>query len=772
MKAIVQLRLTSVAIIAALGAACGLAGCGDSPGAGGPQGGQAAQIAAAPEYAGSASCASCHPKAYQAWLGSHHQRAMLPATADSVAGDFAGASIAPAGAQAGVRASFQEREGRFLVATDGPDGALAEFEARYVFGAQPLQQYLLELPGGRLQALDIAWDTVGQRWFHLHPEENIAAGDPLHWTGLGYNWNFMCADCHSTAVRKGYDPQRRIYETEFAEVSVGCEACHGPASNHIAWAQGVAASAPGPSSGAAPAPGQRPAGGTTAAAGKTGASDGLGLLRLNAQAEQLNSCAPCHSRRTQLDEGFRPDRPLLDHYLPALLEAGLYEADGQILDEVYVYGSFLQSRMHAQGVACGDCHEPHSARLIAQGNALCVQCHNPAGRLDFPSLKAGDYDAEAHHLHLPGSPGAQCVSCHMPARTYMQLDDRRDHGFRVPRPDLSLAIGTPNACNGCHRDQTPQWARDRLAERFGRPSEAHFALVLAAARRSMPEAEAGLAALGENPEQPPIVRATALALMSAYQGAATALALEAGLRDASPLVRIGALRGAARFSVPLLWRRAAHLLDDELLAVRSEAAQVLAAAWSALPAEDQPRLRRALQEYLAIQRFSADRPEAHTNMASVFLALGQLQEAEAALRTALELAPHWVPALVNLADLHRQTGRDAAGGEWLAQAAALAPDAPDVLLARALWLVRQGRAAEALPLLAEASRLAPEHPRYAYVHAAALHSAGQSERALNLLDKTLRLRPGDRQLLGAALGIARDANLPEHMEGYRRQLQP
>ena len=682
---------------------------------------------------------------------------MLPATADSVAGDFANASFV----YGDVRTSFQERGGRFLVRTDGPDGALTEFQVSYVFGVQPLQQYLLELPGGRLQALGIAWDQTADRWFHLHPREGIEAGDPLHWTGLGYNWNFMCADCHSTGVEKGYDPKRRVYQTRFAEVSVGCEACHGPASNHIAWAQGLAA-APGEDDGTFPLP----------VAGEVGRTPGLGLLPLDAQAEQINSCAPCHSRRSQLAEGFRPDRPLLDHYLPALLEAGLYEADGQMLDEVYVYGSFLQSRMHARGVACGDCHEPHSADLRAEGNALCVGCHNEAGRPDFPSLKAGSYDARSHHLHAVGSPGALCVSCHMPARTYMQLDHRRDHSFRIPRPDLSLAIGTPNACNGCHEDRSPEWARDRLAERFDPPSPEHFAPVLAAARLGMPGVEAGLAALAENPEQPPIVRATALALMAAYQDAASALALEAGLRDANPLVRIGALRGAARFPAQRLWRRARHLLDDELLAVRTEAARVLAGARGALPPDERARLQRGLQEYLATQRLSADRPEAQTNMASIFLALGEWGAAEAALRTALELAPHWVPALVNLADLHRRTGRDAAGGELLAQAAALAPDAPDVLLARALWLVRQGRDAEALVLLAEASRLAPAHPRYAYLHAVALHDSGESERALNVLDETLSLRPGDRQLLRAALGMARDANLPERMAHYRKQLEP
>ena len=706
---------------------CGASGCGKSPQ---PEDYPDNAVAV---YVGSERCGDCHDAELQAWLGSHHQRAMLPANDLSVIADFGDTSYS----RGGARTSFSRSGGRFTVHADGTEGVTEAFDVRYTFGVEPLQQYLLELPGGRLQALAVAWDTGARRWLHLQPEDGIHHTDPLHWTRPEYNWNTMCADCHSTGVRKGYDPRTKAYATEFAEVSVGCEACHGPGSEHVAWA-----AAPAGEDGAEERWAKLPA--------------GRGIMGLESQMEQLNSCAPCHSRRTQLAEGFTPDQPLLDYYLPALLEPGLYEADGQILDEVYVYGSFLQSRMHDRGVACTDCHQAHAAGLVAQGNQLCTRCHNQAGHPDFPTLPLGAYDTPDHHLHAADSAGSRCVSCHMPERTYMLVDDRHDHGFRIPRPDLTVTAGVPNACNGCHDDRTGEWARAVLAQHFGAPQDAHFATVIAAARRGQPAAAAQLAALGGDAGQAAIVRATALALMGNYDDAATALALERGLRDSSALVRIGALRGAARFNPETSWRRANHLLDDGYLAVRTEAARLLAGALAGLPESERAGLQQGLDEYLATQQFNADWPQAQSNMAAAYLATGDLKSAEAALETALELADDWVPALVNLADLYRATGRDGAGAELLDRASALAPGSAQVKLARALWLIRQDRDSEALPLLAAAVESAPDDSYYAYVYAIALHSRGDSTQALTVLDEALRRRPGDRQLLSAGASIARE----------------
>ena len=184
----------------------------------------AAEKETAPGFVGSAGCAACHAKEYAAWQGSQHRAAMQEATEKTVLGNFDGARFSYAGATS----TFYKRDGKFFVKTDGPDGKPAGFPVPYTFGVHPLQQYLVELPGGRLQALSIAWDVDKKRWFHLYPNEHVTAEDELHWTRPAQNWNYMCADCHSTALRKNYDVAADRFATRWAEISVGCEACHGP----------------------------------------------------------------------------------------------------------------------------------------------------------------------------------------------------------------------------------------------------------------------------------------------------------------------------------------------------------------------------------------------------------------------------------------------------------------------------------------------------------------------------------------------------------------
>jgi len=668
----------------------------------------------AAEYVGSETCSGCHSMQSEAWAGSHHQLAMATADDETVVGDFSAAGFD----YHGTTSTFSKTERGFVVRTDAASGDLRDFTVRYTFGVYPLQQYLLEGADGRLQALGIAWDARdvergGQRWYHLYPDEKVNHDHVLHWTGPGATWNFMCADCHSTALRKNYDRQTMSYDTSFAELSVGCEACHGPGSEHVN------------------------------SAGKTRFAD------LANQPTQISACAPCHSRRSQLAEGIQPGDDFFDFYSPSLLDQGLYFADGQILDEVYVYGSFLQSSMHGAGVACSDCHDPHSAQVRISGDGLCTQCHSPAGRPDFPSVPVGDFASAEHHFHE--TPIA-CVDCHMPATTYMGIDDRRDHSFRIPRPDLSVRLGIPNACGNCHREEGAQWAADAVEQRVPGPRGPHFADAFAAGRAADPAAEAQLVTLAEDDTRAPIVRATAMALLATYERRMSSVVLEAGLKHDNPLIRIGALRGARRWAPEVYYSKARRLLDDATLAVRVEAMQGLVAVYPALSDSRQAALRPRLLEYLQILDFNADVAQGLSNMAAVHMALQDIPSAEAALRQALELQPKWVPGLVNLADLYRATGRDVMGGELLSRALSLSRDNADVLLAKALWDVRQGDTPSAVELLTEAWQLDRFNPRYAYVYMIALDSVGRSEEALEVA-ATVLSRRNDQQIRQVAGNI-------------------
>ncbi len=660
---------------------------------------------------------------------------MAEADEASVRGDFDDAVLE----HFGVATTFFRRDGRFFVRSDGPDGALEEYPVAYTFGAEPLQQLLIALPGGRLQALSVAWDTRpagegGQRWFHLYPGEPIPHDDVLHWTARAQNWNTMCAECHSTRLQRGYDLGRDAYDTTWSDLDVGCEACHGPGSLHVAgagegglvelasprewrFAAGV------PIAQRTPTTGPRP---------------------------ELDTCGRCHARRAPLVDGWEPGAPLLDTHRPVLLEESLYFADGQIQDEVYVWGSFLQSRMHAAGVTCSDCHDPHSLAIEAP-DATCARCHEPAV-----------FARPQHHHHPAGSTGASCVSCHMPERTYMVVDARHDHSFRVPRPDLADELGTPDVCTACHAGRTSAWAAAALRGwGAGREGTSHFGEALHAGRRRAPGAAGALAALVADEAQPAIVRATALQLLAAQAGVPAArlsAAVSRGAAASDPLIRLAAAQAAPALAPPERLRRTGVLLEDPRKAVRVEAARALvdvpASLWRA---EARRALTDALAEYRAAQQSNADRPAAHVNLASLHAQYGELSEARAEFAAALRLEPNYVPAWVNLADLFRLEGKEVDAEAALRRAVEIAPEVAAVHHALGLGLARQERVDEALVPLERAAQLAPQDPRFAYVYGVALHSTGDTSGALAVLADAHRRHPEDTELMWALATMARDA---------------
>jgi predicted CXXCH cytochrome family protein len=720
------------------------------------------QPAAEVTFVGRKTCVECHADLDRRWRGSHHDLAMQTPTEASVLGNFDGATFT----HQGVTSRFFRRDGKFLVRTDGPDGRLHDYEIAYTFGVTPLQQYLIAFPGGRYQALGIAWDSRpkaegGERWFHLYPDRRLVLGHPLHWTGIDQTWNYQCAECHSTNLRKGYREDGQRYETTWSELDVACEACHGPGSEHIAWARAAAA-----------AEGGSPA-------------DGLRGLRVRyrdrddsrwtmdpltgtvtrttpvASRAEVETCGRCHSRRGVLDDRYVHGRPLADTHRPALLEDGLYYADGQIRDEVYEYGSFLQSRMYRAGVTCSDCHDPHSLRLRADGNALCSRCHQPQR-----------FDTEAHHFHQPGSAGTRCIECHMPARLYMVVDARRDHGLRVPRPDLAVKLGTPEPCTGCHRDRSARWAADTVARWYGRRERSpHFGEVLQSARTGQPDGAEALRRLAGDASQPGIVRATAVSLLPRYPEAASIAALARAAADPDPLVRAAVAAAGESLGPGPRTTLALPLLQDQVRAVRIEAGRILAAVPTDHMTSEQRAARdRALDEYRYALAINADRPEAHLSAGVLSVQLGKPDDAERAYRAAFRLDPTFGPAYVNLADLLRMRDRDTEAVELLRRAVTLVPEDAPVHHALGLALARQQRLPEALGEFSRAAALRPEEPRYSYVLGVGLHSAGQSDLALATLARAHERHPGDRELLVALATISRDRGQIDAARRYARKL--
>lgn len=707
----------------------------------------------AARYVGRDQCINCHAEQASLHAGSHHDLAMQPATDASVLGDFNNAILEWQGL-----ANRMFRDGpRYMVETEGPTGDMEAFEVKYVFGVEPLQQYMVEFPGAeqadsgssypRIQVLPVCWNTLEKKWFFLMPPDvpsRVAPSDDLHWTGIAQRWNTMCADCHSTRFAKNFEtPTHPVaksvayreevptdynsqingeYHSSFSEIDVSCEACHGPGSVHVELAKQYF-------------PGWN-------------RQRGYGLANLKATAEnEIQVCAPCHSRRSIVAPGFDAGDNYYDHYTNALLTEPTYYADGQVWDEDYVHGSFIQSKMYHKGIRCSDCHDPHTARLKHEGNAVCTSCHQ------HPAAK---YDSVAHHFHKtegdPTKNGTQCVDCHMPATTYMQCDSRRDHSLRIPRPDLSVAIGVPNACTGCHLkaeniaeedrgrvvlyqdwmqaaregnelvqqeiDRANRWADAACDKWYGaqRRRDEHFGLALAAAQRREPDAAERLVELlGRRGETgPALARATALELLLRVDPAVAGREAIEAMGDEHPLVRRQAaatLVAAAGNSRAIELLREA--LSDPVRSVRTQAVRSLLQIDPRGVAEDSGNaMRAALKELQTTLENSGDHAGAHVDLGLIAEQQGKYQQAISHYETAVAVEPGFVGPRSNLAALLERLSRTAATGT-----------------AGDLESRVKGLRKTELPLIERDAGLLPNSAELQYRFALALYLDGQLERA-------------------------------------------
>ena len=691
------------------------------------------------QFVGSASCSQCHKEEHTGWLGSQHAAAMQKATDETVLGRFDGATFS----KDGVESTFFKKDGKFWVRTDGLDGKPADFEISYTFGIAPLQQYLIELPGGRVQALGIAWDARpaadgGQRWYHLYPDRKLVAGDPLHWTGIDQNWNYQCAWCHSTNVKKNYDLGSASFQTKWSEISVGCEACHGPASRHIAWAAKSKDLQDGtqPGRGFAMSLDER-----QTMTWKMGGSGQAARSMPRSTAKEIQVCASCHARRQQFSDDAQDVAQFFDAFRPSLIDPGLYHVDGQQRDEVYNYGSFLQSKMHAAGVTCSDCHNPHSGKLRTSGNAVCAQCHAPAR-----------FDQISHHHHAPDSKGALCASCHMPTTTYMGVDARHDHSMRIPRPDRTNILAVPNACNQCHTHKSATWAAEAVKGWFpvSNPGAQNFAEAFDLADRSAPGAQSGLLRMAGDASGSAIARASALSRLGRYPSTAVLELAAQSLKFDVPEIRNAAISVIAGADAATRRSLLVPLLNDKTRLVRMDAARALAGApEEGLPPEDRDRMEKALAEYIAAQLFNSERPESHANLGALYNERGKTGDARAAYEKAIAIDPTFFPAAIALSEISRAESNEAAAEAVLQKALAANPTSAPLVHALALSLIRQKRTDEALANLADATKLGPDDPRFAYVYAVALHDTGKPAQAIEVLKNAVARHPYDRDTLMA-----------------------
>lgn len=690
------------------------------------------------EYVGGSNCVECHQAESELWHDSHHDLAMDRATPATVLGDFNDATLDHHGITSRM---YQDGE-RFLVSTEGPDGNISEFEVKYVFGVEPLQQYMVEfdrtagMPDSelaRVQVLRLSWNTKQKKWFYLAPpdvDEKLAPDDPLHWTGSAQNWNHMCADCHSTNLKKNFDVATASYHTTFSDMDVSCEACHGPGSLHVKLAS------------------------AKSLFWDRKRNYGLSQLKTASSQPQLHACAPCHSRRSVIAEEYHGGDNYYNHYANELLTPETYYCDGQALDEVYVFGSFLQSKMYREGVRCTDCHNPHTTKVKFTDNRLCTSCHahDPA-----------KYDTPAHHRHNVGSKGSLCIECHMPESPFMDVDLRRDHSMQIPRPDLSVELGTPNACTGCHlEDRTlaphttlPEekqddlrfyanwmraardgdseveleinrvnaWAAKTVLEWYGPRSSGtdnakqrvDFAKTLHSGWQAAPDAGISLANLARNRRAAPIVRASALNQLGRYRPKLRLDVSLKQLKDSDPQVRAAAVRNLADLPRGDLIRYCAPLLDDSVRSVQIEAALTLAdLSQGAFTPLQRNKFQAALESYRQAMLRNSDQASAHMALGILAERQQDIPAAVQAYETAIRVQPSVTGPRGNLAAIFERQRR-----------------VPEALKLRSEELVLLGRDA----------RLAPEVASVQYRFGLSAYLAGNLGDAEVALSKAAELEP-------------------------------
>ncbi len=659
-------------------------------------------------YVGEKACAECHSKEMHEWQGSDHDLAMMLADEKSVKGNFDNATLN----YNGIITTFYKKDGKYMVRTDSEDGTIKDYEISYTFGVYPLQQYMVKFPKGNVQVLDIAWDSRvkkegGQRWYHIHADDNVTAGDPLHWTGPNLNWNYMCADCHSTNLKKNYDAETKEYHTTWDIINVSCEACHGPASKHMKWTKNQELNVTNKGFPLSLHHRQKVWDSNTT------------TLKSFLTDNEINVCAKCHSRRTQLDDNFTPGDAFHEHYLPVNLDENLYFPDGKIQDEVYEYDSFLQSKMYAKGVTCTDCHNPHTLNRRGEGDKVCSQCH-----------KEEKYTAASHHKHKEGSTGSSCIACHMPARTYMGVDSRYDHSFRVPRPDLSVEMKEiPNACNLCHTDKEAKWAADAMKSWYGKTpvGKQNFAHSLKALRTNSQDAPKKLYEVLLS-DAPDIAKATVTEYLGNYPSKQTYTTTLQMLKNSDPQIRRFALLSLESFPSNMRMKETFEMLNDPIKTVRMEATRQLAAfSLEGLDKEHKMLLEKAFDAYEKILLFSAERPETQLSLASFYAQRKMPEKAEKAYVEAMRLQPKFVPAYVNYSNFLVQQGENNKAFDVLQKGLNNLPHIAILHHALGLWYVRNKETAKAIPELKKSVDLDKDDARFSYVYAVSIGEENPKE---------------------------------------------
>ena len=668
-------------------------------------------------------CVNCHANDVSQWHTSDHYKSMGDMTTDFILGDFTNVTVK----HHSQTARFYQIKTDYLVDLT-EQGQTKTYRINNTFGHYPLQQYLVSLNNGALQVLPFSWDSRskedgGQKWFPAYANEDIKKNDRLHWKQPLFNWNGMCEDCHSDGLKRNYDLTANQFATQFDHINVGCQSCHGKMKSGHDKKSPLRKSIP---------------------TGSWQRNHGENVAKWAGEERDnqfMESCFACHSLRSPLLDGIDVKKTFLDQFTPDLLSRSMYFPDGQIKEEVFVYGSFLQSKMHAAGVNCLDCHDKHTMKTKLQGNGLCLQCHNPE-----------TYEQVSHTHHDLNTDGGQCVNCHMPERTYMGVDPRRDHSFVIPRPKLSLKFGVPNACTTCHKNNNDQWAAT-VIEQWGasknQPSADQLNYLQLQHSGFLPIYDH--LKLANSGGLSVIKQANVISLLPNSTNTINEKNIKPWINSHEPLIRLSAAR--IGYLLPEAERIKSYsiLLNDPVKAVRVAAAENLIG----MKVNDFSQFKIALQELIDANDINSWRGEGLTNQSILYSKLGKVRETIKSLQKAIEIDPYFSPAYVNLAEQFRIQNNVKDEKATLVLGVNNNPDSGALHYAMGMHLIRTKNAIDAVTSFDKAKQLEEDNLQYAYLYFLSLDNIGKTKQALQAIKASLLKYSNDSQLIELGLSFSK-----------------
>ncbi len=637
------------------------------------------------DFSGSASCIQCHEKFYELWSTSHHGKAMQPVNRSFFETEEVLSSESFLIEGKNYRIHINDS---LMTMIETEAGNTKEYAVTLALGGKNVFYFLTPMEKGKLQTIPLAYDVRTKKWYN-NPESAVrhfpegTADEALPWRDRMYTFNTSCYSCHVSQLATNFDLASDSYHTTWKEPGINCETCHGPSAEHVRVCM---------------------------EAGEGNVPDDLKIISTSVfTPEQHNaSCAPCHAKMQPITASFMPGNRYFDNYTLTTLENADFYPDGRDLGENYTYTTWMMNEcMQNSDLHCVTCHTSSGRDRFADNpNQACISCH-----------RTNVENVAEHSMHPAGSEGAVCINCHMPKTEFGRMV-RSDHSFRPPMPEATIQFGSPNACNICHTDKSPEWANQQVKKRTGnnyQDETLYWAQLIKEARNQEWKRLDEMLDIIGNKEVNEVVVTSFLRLLANCPDNKKWDPVIGALNHKSPLVRAAAASTLTGNTSAKAKQALVVAAGDDYRLVRISAAQSLAGfVDSQFSAAESQTVAEATDEYMNSLVTRPDDWSSHYNEGIFHQNRGDVNEALESYETAARLYPESLMPLINSSVLYSYTGNPLKAEENLKKAVAIDPAGEAANLNLGLLLAEQGRMQEAESALKAALNANPQQAVAAY----------------------------------------------------------